>query len=220
MSERRGIWSLLSYPTVYEALHHAIGARRWMRRFVSDVLSPLPNHTIIDIGCGTGALLSYLPQPVDYTGFDYNRSYIEQAQSRHGTRGRFICDDIGNFSRYELRQADLVVAIGVMHHLDDILLTRILRDVVSTLRAGGRFIAVDPCFHPEQNAVQRIIVSNDRGTHVRAFDEYLSICKTVFPNAGATFRKGMWPPHSVCIIEARNGPYADESNASKNIPTS
>ena len=38
MSERGGLWSPLSNPTVYEAFHHLIGARRWLRQFTRDVI--------------------------------------------------------------------------------------------------------------------------------------------------------------------------------------
>lgn len=74
MSERRGLWSPLSHPLVYEAFHHLIGARRWLKQFAQQTIRPRSGDTVLDIGCGPGALLRYLPPPVAYIGFDRNPS--------------------------------------------------------------------------------------------------------------------------------------------------
>ena len=68
---------------------------------------------------------------------------------------------------------------------------------------GGRLITVDPCFHSEQSALQRFVVSNDRGMHVRPFDRYVELASAVFPRPKTTFQRGHWPfPHSICILQA------------------
>jgi hypothetical protein len=51
--------------------------------------------------------------------FDRNEAYIERARRMHGARGEFICDDVGHFARHALGPADIAVAIGILHHLDD-----------------------------------------------------------------------------------------------------
>jgi SAM-dependent methyltransferase len=191
---------------VYEALHHLIGARRWLRRFTDDVVRPRSGDRVFDIGCGPGALLRCLPAGTVYVGFDRNEAYIERARRMNGDRGEFICDDVGNFASHDLAPADIAVAIGILHHLDDDLAASMLRATANALKPGGRLITVDPCFHPEQSALQRFVVSNDRGMHVRPFERYVELADGVFPQAKATFQRGHIPfPHSICIMHAMRG---------------
>ena len=204
-SERRGIWSVLNNPVVYEGFHQLIGARRWLKRFTRDVVQAQAGDCVLDIGCGPAALLRYLPHTT-YIGFDRNEAYIARAQRNYTERGRFICDDISNFAKYDLSEVDIAVAIGVIHHLDDALALSPMREVARTLRPGGRFLTVDPCFHPEQSFVQRFIVSSDRGMHVRPFERYVELCSTIFPTPKTIFQRGHFPfPHSICILDATIG---------------
>ena len=203
MSERRGLWSPLASPIVYDAFHHLIGARRWMKRFAQDTIRPRPGDTVLDIGCGPGALLRYLPPSVAYIGFDRNPSYLEQARRRYGSRGVFILDDVANFAAHSLPPADIAVKIGLLHHLDDDLALGLLSATKEALKPGGRLITADPCFHPAMSALQRLVVSNDRGMHVRRFESYSELCSAFFPAPRSAYQNGHFPfPHSVCVIEA------------------
>jgi SAM-dependent methyltransferase len=187
---------------VYEGLHHLIGARRWLKRFAEDVIRPRSGDRVFDIGCGPGALLRYLPADTAYVGFDRNEAYIERARRTNKGRGEFICDDVANFASHALPPADIVVAIGILHHLDDGLASSLLRATADALKCGGRLITVDPCFHSEQSALQRFVVSNDRGMHVRPFSRYGSLVELVFPQATALFESGHFPfPYSICIVQ-------------------
>jgi len=204
MSERTGLWSPLSIPWVYEGFHHVIGARRWLRRFARDVIRAEPGIQVLDVGCGPGALLRYLPGSL-YVGLDRNPLYIKRAQRAYGDRGTFICDDVGNFSKYSLPQIDVAVAIGLLHHLDDHRALDMLRATKATLRSSGRLITVDPCYHPAQSAIQRLVVSNDRGMYVRSFAQYQQLCFGVFREIKSDWQGAHFPfPHSMCILHARS----------------
>jgi SAM-dependent methyltransferase len=207
MSERRGLWSPLSSPIVYELFHHLIGARCRLQRFTDEVIRPRGGDRVFDIGCGPGALLRCLPETASYIGFDRNEAYIKRARRIHGARGEFICDDVGNFAGYALAPADIAVAIGILHHLDDNVASNMLRAAANALKPGGRLITVDPCFHPAQSAIQRFIVSNDRGMHVRPYDRYVELAAEVLPEPKAVFQQGHVPfPYSICMIEAARKP--------------
>ncbi len=203
MSERQGIWSLLASPRVYDAFHHLIGARRWLRRFARDTVRAPKKTRILDIGCGPASLLTYLSD-VEYIGFDRNQAYIDQAKRNFKNRGIFICDDVKNFSNYSLEPVETVVAIGLLHHLTNSLVIEVLQSIVNTLKPGGRLVTADPCFHPDQSVIQRFVVSHDRGMHVRAFDEYVALCSTTFPSPAARFESAHIPfPYFACIMEAK-----------------
>jgi SAM-dependent methyltransferase len=205
MSERRGLWSPLYHPVVYELFHHLIGARRWLQRFTDEVIRPRCGDRVFDIGCGPAALLNCLPAGVSYVGFDHNPAYIEHARRMHRERGDFICDDIGNFASHALAPADIAVGIGILHHLDDNLALQMLRATTNALKPAGRLITVDACFHPEQSAIQRFVMSHDRGMHVRPYDRYVEMVDAVFDESKDMLRQAHLPiPYTICIIEATN----------------
>jgi SAM-dependent methyltransferase len=202
MSERRGLWSPLYHPAVYEAFHHLIGARRWLGQFTRDVIRVEAGDRVLDVGCGPGALLRYLPDTAAYIGFDRNHAYIESARRMHQGRGLFICDDLANFAKHDLPPADVAVAIGILHHLDDGLASDLLKAIAHALTPRGRLITVDPCFHPDESYLQRFFMSRDRGMHVRPFQQYVALCNAVFPTPKATLKQGYFPfPHSVCVLQ-------------------
>jgi SAM-dependent methyltransferase len=121
--------------------HHLVGARRWLRRFANDVIEALGGDRVLDIRCGAGALLRYLSNAT-YVGFDRNKAYIERARRTYGDRGEFICDDVGIFAEHGLAPADIAVAVGILHHLDDDLASNLLRATANALKPGGRLITV------------------------------------------------------------------------------
>ena len=77
-----------------------------------EVIRPSSGDRLFHIGCGPGALLRCLPQTTSYVGFDRNEAYIQRARKMHGSRGEFICDDVGNFAAHALAPADIAVAIA------------------------------------------------------------------------------------------------------------
>src|SRR4051812_4972051 len=90
MSEvRTGLRGLLANPTVYEGLQWLLQADRGRRKFVENHVRPSPGKCILEVGCGPGELLRYMPD-VTYVGFDPNPSYIERAKRTFGDRGAFF----------------------------------------------------------------------------------------------------------------------------------
>lgn len=75
-------------------------------RFVKVIkaLNPLLFESLLDYGCGTGALVDWLPTDIDYVGFDMAVGMVQRAQSEHPGRRFQMWEPQGAF--------DLVVCIG------------------------------------------------------------------------------------------------------------
>jgi len=128
---------------------------------------------LLDIGCGTGVGLDYLPESVRYTGIDVSPSYIAVAQRRFGGRARFVCADIESLDASSLGPFDLAIASGVLHHLDNGGVTRLIEFASRVVDAGGVLVTIDPCLEPaHNNFVARWMMLHDRGRYVRDFDGY------------------------------------------------
>ncbi len=50
-------------------------------------LDPQPGESLLDYGCGTGALADLLPENVDYIGYDWSEGMLERARIEHPGRG-------------------------------------------------------------------------------------------------------------------------------------
>jgi SAM-dependent methyltransferase len=201
--DRSGVWRLLTNPVIYEAVQHLAGSRRWLRRFARDTIKAQSEDYLIDIGCGPGALLDCLPSRIAYIGLDRNQSYIAQAKRVHGDRGNFVCDDVANFSSLGFPLADIAVAIGLLHHLNDDLSRELLSAVSATLKPGGRLITADPCFHAGQSPIISFVVAHDRGRNVRNFPKYGDLVASIFPNIRTSLESSHFPfPHAICVVEA------------------
>ena len=159
--------SALSFPVVYDSYQSLVGAPRCHQRFIAEMVRPRAGERVLDIGCGVGASVRYLPAGVGYVGIDISEAYIDRARADHADRGDFFCADVGSVNAEMLGQFDLAFSFGVLHHLSDEIVARVVELVRKVVRPGGRFVTIDPCYVAGQNAIARLLIDNDRGEHVR-----------------------------------------------------
>ena len=196
---------LLAIPGLYNLFQHAVGARRACRRIVREHLRPRAGDRILDIGCGTGEILRYLP-PCEYVGFDVNPDYIAYARRHFGGRGVFRCECVSQATLQDLPPFDLAVAYGVLHHLDDAQVDDLIALAHAALRPGGRFLSVDPVFCERQSLADRWFTRLDRGGHVRNPDEHRRMASRLFPGVRVEVVHGiLFVPASGVIVDCPRG---------------
>lgn len=105
-------------------------------------INSLENFRILEVGCGAGFSPRYLGNRfVSYTGIDYSESLI--AIARQTNSGANICFRSENLKTVEDTSGfDLIIAIGVLHHLDDI--QGCLRQMRKLLKPGGVIAVNEP----------------------------------------------------------------------------
>ncbi len=155
---------------------------------------------MLDIGCGPADILGYLPA-VNYWGLNISESYIQQAISRYGAKGLFACKILNQEDLHDLPAFDLVLAIGLIHHLDDEAAVVLLNIAHSALKLGGRLVTIDPCLEAGQNPIARYLILKDRGQNVRTRDGYAALISTVFPEYRLEVRQTSWIPYTHCYME-------------------
>ena len=116
------------------------------RVLAHDFIRATSGMRVLDLGCGTAQILSFLPEGVDYWGYDVSADYIKAAVARFGARGHFRCGIPDEGALGNLAPFDLALATGVLHHLDDESARHLLRVARHALREGGRFVSIDPVF--------------------------------------------------------------------------
>jgi 2-polyprenyl-3-methyl-5-hydroxy-6-metoxy-1,4-benzoquinol methylase len=195
-----GIRSVLSSPKVYDTFQDLMGAKKVRRELVSKHIRPERGFRVLDIGCGTARILDYLPE-VDYHGFDLSQSYINEAVKRYGSRGKFNCALLEQAAVNDLGQFDVVIATGLLHHLNDEQSLKLMQLAWSALKPGGRLVTNDPCFTEKQNIISHYLVSRDRGQNVRKLSEYPLLAKSIFASTTADVRHWAFIPYTRCTME-------------------
>ena len=198
-----GLRSILSDPFFYSTFQALMGAHKTRQHFIANYVRPFAGMTVLDVGCGPADILAFMPQ-VDYWGYDISERYISKAQKRFGTQGKFHCKRLQTADIDELPSFDLVLALGLLHHLSDEEATGLLQLASKALKADGRLLTIDPCFADSQNSVARFLVRNDRGLNVRNRDGYEILAKSVFGRADVQVRHQSWIPYTHCFMECFN----------------
>jgi len=179
--------SILSFPSVYRLFGTLIGARRARIESVERYIRPKASDRVLDCGCGPGELLDFLPS-VDYVGIDIDEQYIAAAHSRYGDRATFRLGSVGRDTIHEEDHYDLVLAWGLLHHLDDDQASEFLRLAHRCLKPAGRLVTMDGCYSDDQSRMARYLLSSDRGARVRSLEAWLELVRPVFPGVKAHVR--------------------------------
>lgn len=177
-----GLHRLLNRAGVYDALQGLLLRRESRARYVRDYVRPFPGCRILDIGCGPGSILAHLPVSIgSYTGYDMNPGYIETARGRWGSRGTFHCRRVepGMLSAGEA--FDIVLANGIVHHLDDAEARQLVNVAWRALRPGGCLVTYDNVYLQNQHWFARWLIARDRGRAVRTREGYEALVRGRFP---------------------------------------
>jgi SAM-dependent methyltransferase len=202
MESDSGLLRWLKVPFLYDAFQGAVGGNAFRRKLIQNHVRAKPGDKVIDIGCGSARALQCLPE-VEYLGLDINPQYIASARRTHGNKGTFVVGDTQSLrgdSRF--KDADIVIAIGVLHHLDDQDAAHCIRFAYDALKSGGRFICHDPCWIPNQGAFSKYVMSHDRGRNIRTEQQYRQLAEKVFSTVDACVdTKPMRIPYVTVVLE-------------------
>ena len=171
---RRLADATLWWPAAFDLYQSAIGAPECHRRFITEQVLPRPGQRVLDVGCGVGASLKFIPDGVGYCGIDISPSYIEAARRAHGSRGEFVCVDLQNAGALS-GPFDTAFAFGVLHHLPDDAIPALGALLTRVLRPGGTFVSIDPCHVDTQPIWSKCLMAFDRGRHIRTEEGYRQV---------------------------------------------
>jgi SAM-dependent methyltransferase len=184
----KGLSALLSLPAGYRIFQRMVGGESSRKTYLTEYARPAAGDKILDIGCGPADILNHV-RDVNYTGLDISPEYICAAKKRFGSKGRFFCNDVGLAAiENEQRTFDLVLAVGVIHHLDDLRAARLFDLARVALRPGGRLVTYDGCYVPQQSQMARWLLAKDRGKFVRTREEYLRLALARFSKVESEVR--------------------------------
>jgi len=118
-----------------------VGRRRILLQVLNRYLGPNGSHQrrILDVGCGTGTMLTYLKSFGDAEGVDIDEEAIGYCRER-GLEGVRL-GEAANLP-YDAASFDLVTALDVVEHLDDD--EAAFAEIRRVLRPGGQLLVTVP----------------------------------------------------------------------------
>ena len=190
----------MEVPGAYNLWWRMVGGRAVIKMLVTDYLQPATGIRILEVGCGPGTILGYLPE-CQYVGFDISSKYIEMARKRF-PQAQFFCERVSQFSLARQSNFDVVLALGVVHHLDDEEAIQLFQIAYDALKPGGKLVTLDGVIRNDQSRMARWLLARDRGEFVRSEAEYVRVASRVFRKVKATVRHDLLRiPYTHLILE-------------------
>ena len=121
-----------------------VGRRRIVLTLLAAHLAPIPNgrgRTILDFGCGTGAMLGHLRQFGEVQGVDADEHAVRLCRARGEGAVQLLASRRLPFGDDSF---DLLTALDVLEHVEDD--RGALREIVRVLRPGGLLLATVPAY--------------------------------------------------------------------------
>lgn len=194
----------LSNPTLYSLSQRLLGAGAVRRSFVEDHLRPLRGERVLDLGCGPADVAALLGE-VHYVGVDANPAYVAAARRRLGGGARIHLADVLAFDPGPAGGFDAVIAIGLLHHLDDGAARRVFELSARALGESGRMLTLDPGLVDGQPRLARRLIGLDRGHSVRAPGGYRALAEPCFGSVAIAVRHDLARlPYTHVVLEGRD----------------
>jgi SAM-dependent methyltransferase len=194
------IRSLLARPQAYQFFFNMVGGPERSRILVRDYIRPKAGDRILEIGCGPGTIVPYLPR-TEYVGFDVSQEYIDQARARF-PNAAFVCERVSELTLPNRGYYDIVLALAILHHLDDAEAGQLFRIAHDALRPGGRLVTLDGVWTDAQSRAARYVQAHDRGQFMRTEDGYVALAAQVFPSVRASIHyKLLRIPYTHIVLE-------------------
>ena len=203
MSQKtKGIFSLLSSTFFYSLSQKIMSATSFRKKIVKKIITK-NNVRILDIGCGPAEILESLPK-VEYFGYDINPNYINHAKNKYKERGKFFCKKFTNADLKKLPKCNYVLLLGILHHLSDREVQKLMRFIKKILMKKGSVISIDPVFIKNQNPIAKFIINMDRGNNVRNKKNYIDLIKRDFTKIKSQVHQQKLIPYTWFVSNFRN----------------
>ena len=162
--------NLLKHPFLYESFMNLLGGVKSRKIIIKDYMGLYPGTELLDLGCGPAEILRCMNCKVNYTGIDASEDYINAAQKKF-TEQQFIRTTFDSNTKLN-GKFDVVLAIGLIHHLDDETSRNLIINASKVLKDGGKLITFDNVLYKGQGWLNRLIIKQDRVNYIRNLRNY------------------------------------------------
>jgi len=169
-----------------------------IKKVLKENVKDFKKKNVLDMGCGTGAL-SYLFSQKKYLGFDIDEESIRVAKKIHPGY-KFQKGDATKFNLG--KKYDLVIIIGVIHHLSNAQAAKAFSNVKKHLKKDGMAVVVE-AIPPisKMNFLGRFLRFMDRGDYVRDIKDYRRLVKKDLSLSDSYEKKGGLVDYGILVAK-------------------
>lgn len=171
------LYKIVTIPILYETIQNILGRKKAFHFLANGPLKSKSGDRVLDVGCGPATLREYLGD-IDYTGMDLNAPHIEQAKAKYGHNSKFFCGNAVTKIEKAPGPYDLIICIGLLHHLDNAEAMELLDSLSSRLAPKGRIVTFDPVYVDNQNFIAKKLNDLDSGQNIRTPEGYEQLFNT------------------------------------------
>ena len=166
--------------TFYKLFQFLVIPQKSRKYIENNIISVSGVESVLDFGCGVGYHAEYF-EFAEYLGIEPLESCVAKANQLFAKKGTtFKVGDHNTLKNINDESFDLIIAIGVLHHIEDEIVDLFIGEAKRLLKPGGRLTTFDPVIHSDQTFPSKWVVSQDRGRYVRRPEEYSEFFKTHF----------------------------------------
>lgn len=122
---------------VYEAMYQTFINYEEEYQLYSNLLKKYKKKQVVEIGCGTGNLVSYfLANGFDYIGLDLSEEMINIAQKKVPI-GNFVQGDMCHFQLQNKVQSIIITARTISYLLENYIVNKAFSNICENLEEGG-----------------------------------------------------------------------------------
>ena len=167
-------------PKLYELFQFIVSRQGTLDTIKNEIIKPDQIMSVLDFGCGIGNH-SELFKSAQYLGIEPLEACVVVANRKYSNSNvEFRVGDHLDLKLMPDSSFDLVIAIGVLHHINSEIFTEFVKEAFRILKPGARLTTFDPVFHEEQSKISEWIVKQDRGNWVRTEGGYMEIIQSNF----------------------------------------
>jgi SAM-dependent methyltransferase len=190
---------------LYKLFQFSVTRHETSQLIRDEVIKPSGIQRVLDFGCGIGY---HSKEFVDseYLGIEPLQGCVEKAHRIFkNSNNNFIVGNHKTLKSIPDSSYDLIISMGVLHHLSDEIFKEFVCESHRILKIGGRLTTFDPVYHKEQSKISKWVVSRDRGNWVRTIDEYLNPIHEVYHQDPTykVYKKLLRIPYDHVAIETR-----------------
>ena len=151
---------------------------------------------VLELGCGAGVLAGAF-DPQRYHGIDSDPMAVAAACRRYPDYDFRVADLRSPETVPLFRDAAAVVCHGVLHHLNDAELERLLAVIVKATPPGASLLAIEPVLPPWTMPAGRLLASWDRGAWIRPASRLEELVTSSGLRLAESRRISLWPRYPI-----------------------
>jgi ubiquinone/menaquinone biosynthesis C-methylase UbiE len=198
------IAKIFDNANLYKLFQFGVSRKGTSEFVTNEILKPKNVKKVLDFGCGIGYHSNAYPES-EYLGIEPLVGCIKKANALYARpNATFNVGDHTSLKKIPSSSFDLVIAIGVLHHVDDSIFDDFIVESSRILKPGGRLTTLDPVTYEQQKFTSRWMVLRDRGEWVRSENGYLEKFSRHFDGRTTSriFTKLLRIPYDHIAIEA------------------